>query len=67
VFFNDAEILRSTSQTDLYFVDVTVCYTENDNDVVLSAGEVCAAEVPTKAESLFEWHCALGHTNVKER
>jgi hypothetical protein len=50
VFFNDAEILRSTSQTDLYIVDVTVCYAENDNEVVMSAAEVCAAEIPTKAK-----------------
>jgi hypothetical protein len=39
VFFNNAEILRSTSQTDLYIVDITVCYAENDNDVVMSAAE----------------------------
>jgi hypothetical protein len=65
VFYKDSEILRSTSQTDLYLGDVAVSYTEtknskSDNDVVMTA-----AKVPTKAKSLYEWHCALGHTNIK--
>jgi hypothetical protein len=63
VFYKNSEILRSTSQTDLYYADVVVSYTktgESDNDVVM-----IAAPITTETKSLYEWHCALGHTNIK--
>jgi hypothetical protein len=42
---------------------VVVSYTktgESDNDVVM-----IAAPITTETKSLYEWHCALGHTNIK--
>lgn len=43
VFYKNSEILRSTSQTDLYYADVVVSYTktgESDNDVVMIAAPI---------------------------
>jgi hypothetical protein len=65
VYYQDVEIIRSTNSTDLYFADFTVSYSQAEDVDTVMAASVQSDTVSTKSKTLYEWHCALGHTNVK--